>query len=64
MSLSWSLYGEFKPEEDFVFDDNVAIIDGKLKISCALGAVMGKVRHKTLAVIRIIHFMAFGIACV
>lgn len=40
---TWSLAGEFKPLLDFEFDDNVEIIDGKLRINCAIGGVMGKV---------------------
>ncbi len=42
--LTWGLLGEYKPEEDFAFDKNVEIVDGKLQIICGLGGILGKVR--------------------
>ena len=40
---TWSLLGEYVPGEDYQFNQNVAIIDGKLRIYCATGGVLGQV---------------------
>ena len=44
---SWSLLGEYISGKDFVFDDNVDIVDGKLQVKCIRGVTagtLGKVR--------------------
>ena len=44
---TWSLLGEYISGQDFVFDDNVDIVDGKLQIKCIRGVAtgtLGKVR--------------------
>ena len=38
---SWSLLGEYIRGEDFVFDDSVDIVDGKLRIKCIRGVTVG-----------------------
>ena len=43
---TWSLLGEYVPGEDYQFNQNVAIIDGKLRIYCATGGVLGQVLLK------------------
>ena len=35
--------GEYQPGVDYVFDHNVAIIDGNLRIYCATKGVLGQV---------------------
>ena len=39
----WSLLGEYKPGQDFSFDSNAEIIDGRLRIHCAIGGILGQV---------------------
>ena len=39
----WSLLGEYKPGQDFSFDSNAEIIDGRLRIHCAIGGILGEV---------------------
>ena len=40
---TWSLMGEYQPGVDYIFDHNVAIIDGNLRIYCATKGVLGQV---------------------
>ena len=35
--------GEYQPGVDYIFDHNVAIIDGNLRIYCATKGVLGQV---------------------
>ena len=50
---SWSLLGEYISGEDYVFDENVDIVDGKLRIKCIRGAGSG-----TLGIVRyILYFL-------
>ena len=39
----WSLLGEYQPVEDYIFNSNVAIIDGNLRINCVTNGVLGQV---------------------
>ena len=41
----FSLLGEYKPQEDFEFDSNVEIINGKIRIYCAIGGILGQVHY-------------------
>ena len=40
---TWSLLGEYQPVEDYIFNSNVAIIDGNLRINCVTNGVLGQV---------------------
>ena len=44
----WSLLGEYKPGQDFSFDSNAEIIDGRLRIHCAIGGILGQVYRYTV----------------
>lgn len=41
LGISWSLLGEYTPNDDYLFDSKVEIIDGKLRIRCGPGGNLG-----------------------
>ena len=41
LGMTWSLLGEYAPVDDYLFDNNVEIINGKLRIACGSGGKLG-----------------------
>ena len=60
---TWSLLGEYVPGEDYQFNQNVAIIDGKLRIYCATGGVLGQVLLKN-SLVQTFYVLNFLLAIV